>query len=254
MEYKGKGVYKKPLLDVSLYLGTAFVFLILLDKVLMPLITKGGDEITIPNVIGKTYDEAFNVLKQKELEAKRGYDLYDAKSPIGVVVAQNPLSGSDVKKGRHVYLSVNVEREAPAVVPNLVGKSLQEAKELLITAKLEIGEVYEETAKSIVEDEKIIWQSIVPFRSVKKQTKVNLKFAKAMQEGKEKVFSVPEVIGIPLDEGIERMKEIGFVDIQVTKVYSKSIIESTILEQNPSPFEIAKLNKKIHLTISSDKK
>ncbi len=92
---------------IKLYLlfATLMVLFLLLDKVVMPLYVRGGKVVVVPDVSGKSFEEAEQQLRELGLVAKRGYEIYDPKKKLGTVLSQNPLPQSKVKQGRSVYLS-----------------------------------------------------------------------------------------------------------------------------------------------------
>jgi beta-lactam-binding protein with PASTA domain len=125
---------------IKLYLTivSAIVFVILFDKVIMPLVVKGGEVVRVPNVIGKTFEEAERILAEKNLTAMKGYERYDTKRPMGTVLYQNPTPNSEVKAGRHVYLSINTAKKPNAPMPDLKGRTLGDVKLTLERLGLEL--------------------------------------------------------------------------------------------------------------------
>ena len=83
--------------------------------------------------------EAEAILKDNNLDFTLKEE-FDAKVPTGTVIKQSPGAGSHVKAGRKIQLTVSKGAE-PGVVPDLKGKNLAEATEMLHAAKLAVGKV-----------------------------------------------------------------------------------------------------------------
>ena len=86
----------------------------------------------MPNVVGKSLYDAETMLKDRGLLAMVVDSVYDKRAPKGSVLEQTPNSGFEVKGGRMVYLTVNLNGEPMAQLPDVVGHgSLREAVALL---------------------------------------------------------------------------------------------------------------------------
>jgi eukaryotic-like serine/threonine-protein kinase len=107
-------------------------------------------ELITPDVTGLPFEEAKVRIDAIGLKAREGGQVYEAKQPEGTVVAQRPEAGRQVKLGRVVNLMVSGgKRKVP--VPNLVGRPLTQADEVLQAAELQIGELRFEQNLSLPE-------------------------------------------------------------------------------------------------------
>ena len=94
--------------------------------------THHGEKIEVPNVVGKSLYDAEMMLKDRGLLAMVVDSVYDKRAPKGSVLEQTPKSGFEVKGGRMIYLTVNLNGEPMAQLPDVVGHgSLREAVALL---------------------------------------------------------------------------------------------------------------------------
>ncbi len=94
--------------------------------------THHGEKIEVPNVVGKSLYDAETMLKDRGLLAMVVDSIYDKRAPKGSVLEQTPKSGFEVKGGRMIYLTVNLNGEPMAQLPDVVGHgSLREAVALL---------------------------------------------------------------------------------------------------------------------------
>jgi beta-lactam-binding protein with PASTA domain len=128
--------WKKGLLYTLLPFFVFFVSVYLTIDILL----KAGDNVVCPDVRGKTVDEA------RELASKKGLPLvvlrYENRSdiPYNHITVQKPEANIPIRKGRVIHVIVS---EGPRLteVPNLTGKSLQEAEETLREKNLDIGKI-----------------------------------------------------------------------------------------------------------------
>lgn len=110
------------------YIYAAIAALVVLIAGTIFLITSstgGNDELTVPNLVDLTYEQAAQILAEDGLIAVPNAV---AKEGIAdnIVYEQNPLPDSPAKEGDTVTLTYNPAR-APVVVPPIQGLSFQEA-------------------------------------------------------------------------------------------------------------------------------
>ena len=108
------------------------------------IISKGTEKVEVPNVVGKTKQEAEKALKDAGLVAEITEE-NDEKVEAGIVLSQDPEDGESINKGSAIKLVVskgsgiiNVE------VPSLIGKNEQEAKALLSEVGLKVNVINDE--------------------------------------------------------------------------------------------------------------
>lgn len=238
---------------IKLYITAAsmVVLVIVFDKLIMPLVVKGGEVVKVPNVIGKTFEEAKKILAEKNLIAMKGYERYDTKRPIGSVVYQNPTPNSEVKAERHVYLSINTSKKPNAPMPDLRGRALGDVKLTLERLGLEL----ERTEYSVVykrEEEGVVVAQSVPVGAVLKAgTKVSVTVGTLPEDGGVKQSDVPEVIGKTLGEAERILLQAGFTAGEIQYKYSTALIPNTVISQSPKAGEMAQLGAGIRLVVAT---
>lgn len=100
----------------------------------------GGEQLVrIPDIVGLQRDSAQSVLEQA------GFDIGDvterpSREPIGQVIASTPHQGTDVAASSGIALVVSAG-QVLATVPDLTGHSVDDARQLLQSAGLELGDV-----------------------------------------------------------------------------------------------------------------
>lgn len=116
--------------------------LVVLFLNLLGWLTNHGQEITVPDLSGKTIVEVENSLDNFDLEYIVLDTLdYDKSFPKFGVVIQNPSAGSKVKAGRKIYIKLNADGYAYVTLPNLIETTIRQAEPTLKVLGLEIGEI-----------------------------------------------------------------------------------------------------------------
>ncbi len=123
-----------------------FIFLMLI--LLSPMIFNAGlwvyssvtPEVVVPSVLGQPSQEAMSMLSTTGLKGEISGVSFSNGVP-GTILSQQPEPGKTVKSGRTVRLVVGAG-EGAVIVPNLLGRSSQEAESILSSAGLKIGEIF----------------------------------------------------------------------------------------------------------------
>lgn len=105
------------------------------------------NSVTIPSVSGQTYDSADSTLQQMGVVTARR-DQFDPTVPEGQVIKTDPESGSVVTKGFLVTVYVSLGRETVSM-PDVTGKTMEEAAEALQAAGLVVGTTTKENSASV---------------------------------------------------------------------------------------------------------
>lgn len=108
--------------------------------------TRHGEYIVLQDFSKKRLPDVKNLLKSEELNYIIIDSVYIENSIPGLVVNQNPYAGAHVKRGRNVYLYITSTVPPTVVMPDLIDKSLRQAKNLLDNAGLKTGTVRMVTA------------------------------------------------------------------------------------------------------------
>jgi serine/threonine-protein kinase len=97
------------------------------------VVSRGARPVTVPDVVGKPIDEARSLLTGAGLKVTTKDDTSSTRDP-GTVTAQSPKAGAKLRPGATIALTV-----AKAIdVPDLVGKTEQEARRTLQQAGFQV--------------------------------------------------------------------------------------------------------------------
>ena len=103
----------------------------------------GSEGVEVPDLQNKTIEEAISILNREGFAYSRSDD-YDDYIPVGNVFKQSPEANSKAAEGAMINLWVSLGPEEKKIeVPNLIGKSEEEATVMLIEAGLSVGRVTE---------------------------------------------------------------------------------------------------------------
>lgn len=168
----------------------------LVDAVIMPSYTRHGVSVQVPNVENRSFEDAKQLVQNRNLTVRRQVGPYNPNVDLETVVDQNPPANSNVKPGRRVYLTVNAGEVPMVDVPNLNGISVREAKNRVSSLGLEPGRIEPDSIPSPYPNT-ITRQDPKPGDSLKKGKAVNLWYSTGM--GTDTV-QVPNVVGQTVEE------------------------------------------------------
>ena len=189
-------VTKRPLwVNLTAGLILMVILLFLLSLLLAPL-TRHGKNKTVPNVLGKSLEEAKKILDNNGFDVEVQDSVYTDTTAKGSVLKQVPEGDAVVKISRTVYITVN--RYVPPVVemPNLVGFSFRNAELQLKNMGLRVGDTsyVEDFARNSVKEQHYHnGSTIAPGSKIPQGTSIDLVLANG---GGTTVFTVPNLVGM----------------------------------------------------------
>ncbi len=236
---------------VYLVLAFCLVMFFVCNDLLLPWYVNSGGIIEVPAVIGRTFDEAEEMINALGLEARKGDVRMDREHPAGTVILQNPAEGSKVKRGRRVYLAVS-GGEILVSVPNLKGRTLRDAKYALEREGLKLGAI--EYRSSDQYPINTIMEQLTSFGAkVKHDSYVSVVVSQGLTTEK---IAVPDLTGKNLTEAERILKEVNLKVGNITYVPSPDLLPNTILQQFPPAGELVMGGQPVDLIIieAGDKK
>ena len=197
-------------------------------------LTKHGEEVKIPNVGGKDMTEAIALLHKMHFEVSVDSTFEPAFKPL-VVLKQVPDTGSIVKEGRTVFLTVNMLTPPRIPMPNLVNLSLRSAEMLLRNNKLLLGDtIYKpDIAAGAILEQRYKGAVINPGELILQGSKVSLVIGNGLGNTE---WDVPDVTGITVDEAMITLNQYNIQPILVVADELSQISDTsqaTIVDQEP---------------------
>lgn len=179
------------------------------------VVVSAGPEIKetyVPNVVGKTEEEAEKMLSEKNLVADAEAK-YDETVEEGKVISTDPAVGTEVKEGDHIkiYISLGAEK---IEVPNVIGWNQSDAENTLTNAgfKVSVTEAYDDTYEAGV----VINQSPSNPTKAAKGSTVELTVSKGK---KTEYVSVPSLYKMTVDQARRELEKWGLILGDVTEQY-----------------------------------
>ncbi|MGH4122305.1 MAG: Stk1 family PASTA domain-containing Ser/Thr kinase [Clostridium sp.] len=158
-------------------------------------VSKGLESIPVPDVKELDKISAKANIEEKGLVLGEVKPEFSDSYASGIVIRQDPNAGSSAKKGDKVNLVISKGAEFKStIVPNLFGKSLNEAQGLLQNSNLKLGDKNEIETNDKAQDGKISSQTIAANTRVEQGTPVGISIYKYKEPPKEQV-KVPDFIG-----------------------------------------------------------
>ncbi|MCD4784009.1 MAG: Stk1 family PASTA domain-containing Ser/Thr kinase [Candidatus Eremiobacteraeota bacterium] len=182
------------------------------------VVSLGQKKMEVPDLVGMTKDKATEAAAKNNLSIMIEERRHSSKYPEDHVISQNPAPGTNIEKGGKVKVVLSKGTEI-LIAPDLVGKKLGEAREILATLKIRM-EVTDETDN---DEAKVIGQE--PSAGKKMDEKVIKVWAQ------EKV-TVPNMLGKNLPEALKMLEDLG-LSPKIERVES-NLRPNIVLEQKPA--------------------
>ncbi|MGM8250202.1 Stk1 family PASTA domain-containing Ser/Thr kinase [Clostridium perfringens] len=177
------------------------------------LTVSGGEgQIKVPNFAEMNLDSVKRTLKSLGLELGTVDEEYSDSVPRGEVISQSPNANESVDKGSKVNVTISKGKEIKNItlnIPDVSGKSVDEAKSILANAGVEANAVKGEAAKSEGEAGKVYSQSQSGHFTIKQGEKVTITINYYGDYVKPEK-SVPGVTGKSVDEAKSELTNAGF--------------------------------------------
>lgn len=126
----------------NIILAVVFVAAVLiLTNVFLNLVTQHGKEITVPDFTNQTFSEAKYNAGKAGVRVEIADSVYVRRLKRGVVFSQNPPAGTQVKKGRRIFLTTNAKVAKEIKMPFVAGYSMRQAKAELMSRGLSVGKL-----------------------------------------------------------------------------------------------------------------
>lgn len=125
--------------NILVILGAVvLVFIIFFSS--LGFLTRHGEEVTVPDVRGKSIKEATTALEKLGFEVEVRDSIYIDTMPALLVYEQTPERGDVVKVNRTIYLTVNKIVPPMVPMPDLEGLTYRSAEMTLRARRLNIGD------------------------------------------------------------------------------------------------------------------
>ena len=181
------------------------------------------DLVTAPNVVNMSEEEAISTLNNEGLSynviRRVNEDILD-----GFVFEQSPSPGVQLERGENVDIVIS-DSEDKLTMPNLVGMSYDEAKNILASQGLTISsEKYEESDQ---EQGTILSQIPEIDETISNQSQVSL----VISHGQKNMVKMPKLLGASQTAAVTAIVDAGLVVGDVERRYSDEYPKGTVMWQ-----------------------
>ncbi len=203
-------------------------------------VSKGTEQVNVPDLKGKSADDAQKALSQAGLNGQQGDTVYSDDVAEGAVASQDTSAGSKANKGDTVvfHLSKGTEKVS---IPNVVGMTQANATTKLESAGFSVN--VESASSDSVDKGNVIKQSDTG--TAKKGATITI----TVSTGAASV-EVPNVVGKSESDAESALEKAGFkYDVQYSE--STSVAKGNVIKQSPSSGASAKKGDTITITVSN---
>ena len=198
------------------------------------------DNATAPSLIGLTRDVAAEVLRGRSLRLVVQDERPDDKVPEGKIAAQDPLAGSELKADGAISVIVSTGPDS-AEIPDVIGKTKEEAERLIHTAGFALGDIEENDTGT----PGTVFATLPPKGDkAKPGTQIKLTITKAVK--------VPEVVGKYLSRAKKEIEDAGLKVGKLRWGDTGAKDSHVILKQEPEPDTVVLPGSEVTLTVNSD--
>ena len=191
-------------------------------------------EFKVPNLFGKTLEEAVTIVSDFGCGIAKFDDVFDVSKPVGTVTAQNPFPNTVVREGKIIYLTLSKGGQIVRV-PDLIGDTQEVVELKLDNATLSLGEITREYSIAYKEDT-VIKQIPDATELMVKNSMVHVVFSKGYpKDGKNRV---PEFRFSASQYDVEQWMNTWSIDTEnviFTEKINHDYPAGTVLEQSLQP-------------------
>lgn len=215
-----------------------FLVLFFLSAILTSQYVLRGETAALPDLSGKTLEEARKDLGKKNLSVALKGVQFDDRWPRGRIIFQDPAAGSKVKVNKVVRVIMSGGSEKVAI-PKLIGKSLEAASLIIKDSGLTKGKITQ-VHTSQYPAGRILAQQPPPLQLGARNTPLGLLVSQGEREEK---YLMPDLIGRKSERVIAKLKEMNFQVADVRYSYYPGLESGIVIKQFPLPgFRIQKRN------------
>jgi beta-lactam-binding protein with PASTA domain len=228
---------RKKIYDYLIYTLLLLVIFFLSANISFQVVLK-GEMVSIPDLIGRTLEEAREQLMQKRLTLVQKGEQFDNHWERGKIIFQEPSPGSRIKINKTVRVILSAGSEK-VVIPDFSGKNLQSIPSLLKEAGLIKGKIAQIHTPRYAAG-KVIAQQPQAFEEIGRDTPISFLVS---QGEREKRYLMPDLIGKRASRIIAQLKEMDFRVGDLRYSYYPGLESGIIIKQfPPQGFRIQKRN------------
>lgn len=186
-----------------------------------------GEKVPVPDVVNKPLAEATATLEAAGFQIGKTESAFDTNIEAGSIISQSPKAGEEEAKGSKVNLVISQGTEQ-VNVPNVEGKTLSEATQILTREGFVVGDTTEEYDEETAAG-KVVSQNPAANAKAAKGSEVKIVLSKGKEEE-----TVPDIEGKSLEAARAAVEGVGLKLAQSGEGYSDSIAKDCVISQSPA--------------------
>jgi eukaryotic-like serine/threonine-protein kinase len=204
-----------------------------------------GDAVLVPDVVGMTQQQAEDALRERSLAAQVIQNANTDEQDAGNVFRQEPPAGKSVRPGRTVKLTISLGPQT-YVVPNMIGKQLEQAPEILSRARLSLGAVERVFIRGAKRGA-IVNQNPIAGTSLASPAPVDITVTDT--SGLPTVI-IPLLTGITITAAEDELLKNNLQLAKVTYIADDTAPAGTVVQQQPAAYTDSSLGEKVELQVA----
>lgn len=200
------------------------------------------DDGILPNVVGKTFEDASAILQKAGFPAQQGESRFHRTIPANVVIQEDPPAGSRQKRGTTVVLALSAGQKT-AEVPVTTNMSQQQARIAIENTGLTLGNVTEQLSDAP--------RGLVIASTPQAGTQIQLPGTVdiVISKGPASV-QMPDLYGRSVGEARSMVEQLGLRIAGVSRDTSSLQPENTVIRQLPQAGQTISAGGPVSLTVS----
>jgi len=189
-----------------------------------------GETVAIPEIKGKTFEEAKKELSKKKLTLVKKGIRHHESFERGKIIFQEPSPGTRLKINSTIKAILSSGKER-VVVPSFIGRSLQAVDKKLENSGLNKGNI-SHVHTPMYAAGKIIAQYPAPSEVVGRNSRVSFLVS---QGEREKTYLMPDLLGKYASEVVRKLKKMEFNIGGIRYSFYPGLESGIIINQYPLP-------------------
>jgi len=213
------------------------------------------EDVTIPSLIGETYQNAASTVigigltLDDQIEEKPSPVNPNTQKAVyakGIVMAQNPLSKTRVKRSKPIRIVLSTGSEMNSV-PNMTGKDIQAAEKILQESQFRRGYVATVYSNQHPKENTVIAQTPPADTALQRSGAVSLLLSLGVRP---QAFEMPDLQGMLVNDVRSILKSHGFKIQSVDYVLHPEIPHGQIVNHQPAMGTLIHVGQQINIEVS----
>jgi eukaryotic-like serine/threonine-protein kinase len=207
------------------------------------VISSGTASVAVPKVVNLPSEQALSFLTQNKLKGVSETAFSDTV-PANIVISQNPTDGQKVKPNSTVFVTVSSGAQK-GPIPDVTGKSLDDAKAAITSAGFKVGSVSQEF--STVAQGQVTRTDPPANQQAQRGQTVNI-----YQSGGKQPATLTNVTGFDQAHATQVLKDEGFNPVASAGGCDTTMAPGTVLSQNPTGGQVPS-GSNVNITVNPAK-